>query len=61
MLPLTFLYGNKSGGVRLLFAGSVAALIGFSLLLVVVLDRPFAGEISVGPDAFKEGALAHFW
>lgn len=61
MVPLTFLYGNKNGGVRLLFAGSVAALIGFSLLLVVVLDRPFAGDISVSPDAFKEGALAQFW
>ncbi|MEU8548924.1 DUF4239 domain-containing protein [Streptomyces roseoverticillatus] len=61
IVPLTFLYGNKSCGARLLFAGSVAALIGFSLLLVLVLDRPFAGDISITPNAFKEGALAQFW
>ncbi|MEV0443726.1 hypothetical protein AB0I84_26235 [Streptomyces spectabilis] len=61
IIPLTFLYGNKSRRVRLLFVGSVAALVGFSLLLVLVLDHPFAGDISVTPDAFKEGALAKFW
>ncbi|MFI1105733.1 hypothetical protein [Streptomyces melanogenes] len=61
IIPLTFLYGNKSTRVRLLFVGSVAALVSFSLLLVLVLDHPFAGDISVSPDAFKEGALAQFW
>ena len=46
--------------MQLLFVGAVAALIGFSLLLVVVLDRPFAGELSVSPAPYKEGALAQF-
>ncbi|WP_371648724.1 MULTISPECIES: DUF4239 domain-containing protein [unclassified Streptomyces] len=61
IIPLTFLYGNKSRRVRLLFVGSVAALVGFTLLLVLVLDHPFSGDISVQPDAFKEGVLAKFW
>ncbi|MGK5629126.1 DUF4239 domain-containing protein [Streptomyces sp. URMC 123] len=61
ILPLTFLYGNRRRAVRLLFVASVAALIGFSLLLVLVLDRPFAGDLSVSPAPFKEGALAQFW
>ncbi|QDQ09253.1 DUF4239 domain-containing protein [Streptomyces spectabilis] len=61
IIPLTFLYGNKSTRVRLLFVGSVAALVGFSLLLVLVLDHPFSGGITVSPDAYKEGALAKFW
>lgn len=60
-VPLTFLYGIKGRGVQLLFVGSVAALIGFSLLLVVVLDHPFAGNISVDTTAFKVGPLAQFW
>ncbi|MGA4844152.1 hypothetical protein [Streptomyces sp. G45] len=60
-IPLTFLYGNKSRQVRLLFVGSVAALVSFSLLLVLVLDHPFSGDISVSPDAFRQGALARFW
>ncbi|MEW1912042.1 DUF4239 domain-containing protein [Kitasatospora sp. NPDC085895] len=61
ILPLTFLYGIRSRRIQLLFVGSVAALIGFSLLLVLVLDRPFAGELSVSPSPFKEGALSRFW
>ncbi|MEI5103500.1 DUF4239 domain-containing protein [Streptomyces sp. PmtG] len=61
IIPLTFLYGNRSRAVRLLFVGAVAALIGFSLLLVLVLDRPFAGEISVSPEAYRQGVLAQFW
>ncbi|MEU2632410.1 hypothetical protein [Kitasatospora sp. NPDC007106] len=61
MLPLTFLYGSRSRRIRLVFVGAVAALIGFSLLLVVVLDRPFAGDLSVSPAPFKESALAQFW
>ncbi|GAA4870503.1 hypothetical protein [Kitasatospora terrestris] len=61
ILPLTFLYGIRSRRIQLLFVGSVAALIGFSLLLVVVLDRPFSGDLSVSPQPFKDGALAVFW
>ncbi|QDQ09200.1 DUF4239 domain-containing protein [Streptomyces spectabilis] len=60
-IPLTFLYGINSRRVQLLFVGSVAALIGFSLLLVVVLDHPFAGNISVDTTAYKVGPLAQFW
>ncbi|QCX73985.1 hypothetical protein C9F11_01410 [Streptomyces sp. YIM 121038] len=60
-IPLTFLYGISSRRVQLLFVGSVAALIGFSLLLVVVLDHPFAGNISVDTAAYKVGPLAQFW
>ncbi|MFD7321775.1 DUF4239 domain-containing protein [Streptomyces sp. NPDC059875] len=61
IIPLTFLYGMRSRRMQLLFVGAVAALIGFSLLLVVVLDRPFAGELSVSPAPYQEGALAQFW
>ncbi|MEU6985725.1 hypothetical protein ABZ946_20195 [Streptomyces sp. NPDC046324] len=61
IIPLTFLYGMRSRRMQLLFVGAVAALIGFSLLLVVVLDRPFAGELSVSPVPYQEGALAQFW
>ncbi|MFF9011585.1 hypothetical protein ACF09C_01225 [Streptomyces sp. NPDC014870] len=61
IIPLTFLYGMRSRRMQLLFVGAVAALIGFSLLLVVVLDRPFAGDLSVSPAPYKEGALAAFW
>ncbi|MFJ8623060.1 hypothetical protein ACIRD3_09440 [Kitasatospora sp. NPDC093550] len=46
--------------MRLLCVGSVAALIGFGLLLVLVPARCFAGDLSVSPTSFKESALARF-
>ncbi|MGW5422871.1 bestrophin-like domain [Streptomyces sp. NPDC003943] len=61
LIPLTFLYGMRKLRIQLLFVASVAGLIGFSLLLVVVLDRPFAGDLSVSPAPYKEGALARYW
>ncbi|MEU7551658.1 DUF4239 domain-containing protein [Streptomyces sp. NPDC044571] len=61
ILPLTFLFGLRSLKMQLLFVSAVAALIGFSLLLVMVLDRPFAGELSVSPAPYREGALSQFW
>lgn len=39
----------------------LAAVVSFSCLLTVVLDYPFAGDVSVGTDAFKQGTLAEFW
>ncbi|NEB81560.1 DUF4239 domain-containing protein [Streptomyces sp. SID14478] len=61
MLPLTFLYGIHSLRAQLMFVTSVAALIGVSLLLCLTLDHPFAGDLSVSPQPFKEGVLAQFW
>lgn len=61
IVPLTFLFGLRSLKMQLLFVSAVAGLIGFSLLLVVALDRPFAGDLSVSPAPYKEAALARFW
>ncbi|WP_395293920.1 DUF4239 domain-containing protein [Kitasatospora hibisci] len=61
IMLVTLLYGVRSRRVRILFVGSVAALVGFSLLLVIVLDRPFSGYLSVSPQPFKDSALARFW
>lgn len=61
LIPLTFLYGMRKLRVQVLFVASVAGLVGFSLLLVFVLDRPFAGDLSVSPAPYREGALAQYW
>ncbi|MEV8590851.1 DUF4239 domain-containing protein [Streptomyces sp. NPDC051180] len=61
LVPLTFLYGMRRLRIQLLFVACVAGLIGFSLLLVLVLDRPFAGELSVSPEPYRQGALAPYW
>ncbi|WP_371674925.1 hypothetical protein [Streptomyces sp. NBC_01276] len=61
LIPLTFLYGLRKLRVQVLFVASVAGLVGFSLLLVFVLDRPFSGDLSVSPAPYREGALARYW
>ncbi|GAA0290263.1 hypothetical protein GCM10010302_31010 [Streptomyces polychromogenes] len=61
LIPLTFLYGMKRMRMQLLFVAAVSGLIGFTLLLVIVLDRPFAGDLSVSPAAYTQGALERFW
>ncbi|AJF63831.1 DUF4239 domain-containing protein [Streptomyces vietnamensis] len=61
IILLTFLYGLRSLRMQFLFVASVAGLIGFSLLLVLVLDRPFAGDLTVSPQPFKESSLSRFW
>lgn len=61
LVPLTFLYGMRKLRVQILFVASVAGLVGFSLLLVLVLDRPFAGDLSVSPAPYREGVLARYW
>ncbi len=61
IISLTFLFGVRSTRMQIIFVASVAALIGFSILLTIVLDRPFAGGFSVSPSPFQQGALAQFW
>ncbi|MFF4314797.1 DUF4239 domain-containing protein [Streptomyces sp. NPDC001507] len=61
LVPLTFLFGMRKLRVQILFVASVAGLVGFSLLLVFVLDRPFSGDLSVSPAPYREGALAQYW
>ncbi|MFJ7206670.1 hypothetical protein ACIQWR_24455 [Streptomyces sp. NPDC098789] len=61
IILLTSLYGLRSLKMQFLFVASVAGLIGFSLLLVLVLDRPFAGDLTVSPEPFMESSLSPFW
>ncbi|MEV7601368.1 DUF4239 domain-containing protein [Kitasatospora sp. NPDC089797] len=61
ILLLALLYRVPGQAARMLFVSSVAALIGFSLLLVLVLDRPFVGDLSISPLPFQESSLARFW
>ncbi|MEV7547578.1 DUF4239 domain-containing protein [Streptomyces sp. NPDC089915] len=61
LIPLTFLYGIRRVRMQLLFVGAVSGLIGFTLLLIIVLDRPFAGDLCVSPAAYTQGALERFW
>lgn len=49
----TFLFGFKQSIMQQLMIGSLAILIGLVLFLIVVLDFPFRGGVTVGPEAFE--------
>lgn len=51
-VSFTYLFGYKHETMRLVMAGSLGLLIGLVLYLTVVLDYPFRGGITVGPEAF---------
>jgi hypothetical protein len=46
---------------QLVHMGLLATVVSFCLMLTVLLDYPFAGEITVSNDPFKQGALGEFW
>lgn len=45
----------------LVFMGTLAIVVTSAVLLTVVLDYPFAGQVSVSPEPFKQDNLARFW
>ncbi|WUD73180.1 DUF4239 domain-containing protein [Streptomyces sp. NBC_00510] len=61
VMLITLLYGVANLKVQLLFVGSIALLVGLSLTLVLVLEHPFAGEVSASPHPFMEGQLSKYW
>jgi hypothetical protein len=45
----------------LVFMGTLAAVVTSAFLLTVLLDYPFAGQVSVSPAPFTQDNLARFW
>jgi Protein of unknown function (DUF4239) len=45
----------------LVFMGTLAMVVTSAFLLTVVLNYPFAGDVSISNDALKEDNLARFW
>jgi hypothetical protein len=48
----TYLFGAQSFGIHLAITGLIAATIALVFVLIIALDYPFRGEVSVSPDAF---------
>jgi hypothetical protein len=58
LIVFLFFVGTPSPRAQTLVVAGVAAVIGFNLLLALVLDYPFAGDISVSDEPFGDGVLA---
>jgi hypothetical protein len=54
LIGFTFCIGMGSGRVQVSMVVAVAALVGLNLLLVVLLDHPFSGEVRVSSHPFTE-------
>lgn len=46
---------------RVLIVGATSAFVSFAYLLTMVLDYPFAGDVSVDTTPYKTGVLAKYW
>ena len=57
----TVLVGSRSFWFHLIGAGSVALVLGLSLVVLLDLTYPFSGDLSVGTAPFRTGALAQFF
>jgi len=60
LLFTTFLFGSENPLLHTILSLLVAILVGLSLLVALVLDYPFSGEVSVSNSAFTRGALSDF-
>ena len=48
----TYLFGYQNFGMHLAMTGTLAATLALVVVLIIALDYPFRGEISVTPDPF---------
>lgn len=55
----TYLFGFESFRLHLTMTGAVAASLSLVVVLIVALDWPFRGEVSVAPEAYVD--VEHSW
>ncbi|HET8893651.1 MAG TPA: DUF4239 domain-containing protein [Gaiellaceae bacterium] len=60
LLAFTFLFSMRSARLHATMVMSVAVLLGFNLLLALVLDYPFSGQVVVSNSSFTSGGLLPF-
>jgi hypothetical protein len=61
LMGCLWLFAGPNPTVQLLLISVIAFLVGLNLLLVVILDHPFAGDLAVSPRPFRSGDLRVFW
>ena len=58
VIGLTLFFGQPSGRAQMTMVVALGAVMGFTMLLVIVLDHPFAGSTAISPSHFHQGLLA---
>ena len=60
-VAFTWLFGMKRFRTQLVLVEGVAILIGSTLMIAILIDHPFSGDLTVSYAPFQEGALASLW
>jgi hypothetical protein len=60
ILGYATLVGSRSSTFHAIGAGAIAVIVGFSLVVLLSLQFPFSGDLSISSQPFREGALAPF-
>ena len=60
VLVFTFLFGVRSARVHAAMAIAIAVLLGFNLLVALVLQYPFSGDVTISNAPYTTGALTVF-
>jgi NADH:ubiquinone oxidoreductase subunit 6 (subunit J) len=61
VIGVAFLMGLESARAQLTMVTVLGAILGFALALVILLDYPFSGDVSVPNVYFTKGELAQFF
>ena len=61
VIALTYFFGEPNGRAQMTMVVSLGAVMGFTLMLVLILDHPFAGATAISPAHFGQGLLSEFF
>ncbi len=61
ILGYAVLVGSRSFGFHAVGAGSIALVVGLSLVVLIALVYPFSGDLAISPAPFRTGSLAQFF
>ena len=51
---LTYFFWTENRGLHLLLTGFLSTMVGLVVFVIIALDRPLVGEVSVPPESYRE-------
>ena len=61
ILGYAVLVGSRSALFHAVGAGAIALVVGFSLVVLIAYNYPYAGSLAIGTAPYRSGILAHYF
>jgi len=61
ILGYTALVGSRSAAFHAAGAGAIALVVGFSLVVLIAYNYPYAGSLAIGTSPYRAGVLAQYF